>query len=854
MKKSNFTSLVIFFIFTLLFWIIPDYVSADLRHQYPPSPCHILIEHDLDSAWYINPTEPKQKMICLNFNNCPNCCYRITYYDYTDKKLPNLEDDWDEYNINIVDIQWMGSNSCCEKDKETIQQLFLDTLMNEKIQDTSYHPLQNPYDTIFYFYLFTSAVCQKGDSVCSDTFCCLQTYSFSIDPNSPVYHKPIKKTTHAYIGSPICDSANLCVFICDDYSYRENWIDCCDSIQVTSHKIDSTCCVNISVYNPYCWDPAPDIIFQQFNTLTHTFLTVPNGTINCPMGQTVNYTMCPTNGDYFVIWRVKISKKDSSAIPNCGTSFFEGKTMYTDTVDLSSCCKCDPNWLIVTVVKDSSCQDSGCKVRFILNIPDSITCYKYFVVENNQGTKDLPPKVLDSLPQYSLCLNKGDYGTVKLYLLQNIGEIPDSACIIPKGVACDTATINCCPSNHNDWLTTIVVKDPTCPDSNGCRVFMNWTNLDSIPPCFHYYYVQGIDNEIVAGYNNLYNQPISSVQYCIGAGQSGTIKVTLVNDYENPNIMCTITKNVSCDSTNNDTSSTTRFCNDCPEEWLPAGENNFGWKYVDIGSGCELLVKYKYRKACNNTYQDLHIEGLYISGLNGCYYLDPAYVFQQALIKLIDANPMGFEPTQSDSCSDTWRVSIAPCWKITPYWFRDFPNDPNSGQSYPALSPYLYCDSGCCMQQLRVCRGDSLKLSSITSIGDLIVNGSDSACYNLPTDVLPADTNKCFIFCDLISINWINDIIKLPPKDSNPIQSNFKNIKENNVNGILKLTIKANVCDVIRIDVTNVYGTILKTYEQTVKKGIVSCDIDTHSYEKGFYLYRLYCNNKRIGNGKFIVE
>ncbi len=58
----------------------------------------------------------------------------------------------------------------------------------------------------------------------------------------------------------------------------------------------------------------------------------------------------------------------------------------------------------------------------------------------------------------------------------------------------------------------------------------------------------------------------------------------------------------------------------------------------------------------------------------------------------------------------------------------------------------------------------------------------------------------------------------------------------------------------MRIDITNVYGTILKIYELTTKKGYVLCDIDTHDFEKGFYLYRIYCNNKRIGYGKFVIE
>ncbi len=233
MKKSNFTSLFILFIFTFLFWIIPAHVYADLRQQYPPSPCHYRYdcgEPDLSADWLNPSTEPKQKMLCVDFINCPNCCYQITYYEFVD--VDPGEHLTDEYFLNIVDIQWFGSDSCCIKDKHTIKMLFLDSLLNEKIQDSTFLNLNISHDKKIKYFVLTPSICIHGNIVCNDTSCCLQAYDFNLDPDSANYHKSILLFSRLYCDE--CDTASGCYPSCDQFPYRENWIDCCDSIQVTS--------------------------------------------------------------------------------------------------------------------------------------------------------------------------------------------------------------------------------------------------------------------------------------------------------------------------------------------------------------------------------------------------------------------------------------------------------------------------------------------------------------------------------------------------------------------------------------------------------------------------------------------
>jgi len=110
------------------------------------------------------------------------------------------------------------------------------------------------------------------------------------------------------------------------------------------------------------------------------------------------------------MWRVKIDDEQDPGTPNCPPSYYvSGKTIYTGSVDLSSCCSCDSSWINVIVAKDSTCPDDGCKVTVELDLPDSVTCYNYFVIENIDSIQTPVSNIVnDTIGTY--CLNKVNLG------------------------------------------------------------------------------------------------------------------------------------------------------------------------------------------------------------------------------------------------------------------------------------------------------------------------------------------------------------------------------------------------------------------------------------------------------------
>ncbi len=846
MKKS-FTLLFVSFIFTFLFYSIPARAETNWN-QYFHWPCEVGVEPWApisDTSWY----GPYEYNLCMDsLQNidigCPNstgCCFKIIYYDYTHHhKLVNGQIVADHYAVYIAAILMTNGSGCENCDKIKIADLFYQKLIECKFYPGCY--LYDPdflnLDSVEYkpgsydVWMITKGHCrniQNYDSICSDN-CCWSKYYVHI--NRSGYYDGFEKYQESKPLSDTCYSnPQTCTWYCNEFPFEE-WLEsCCDSIQVSHTIIPDSCCVNISVYNPYCWAPAPKAVFQKFNTLNGQYETEQS--INCPYGSTVNYTMCPANGNHFVKYRVKIVSEKNPDIPDCGTTFEEGKTMYTDSVDLSTCCRCDSasaGWLTVLVANDTTC-GTGCKVHFELNIDSSVTCFKYYVVEDEHGTKGMPPKNIETEPisNSSFCLDKGEYGTVKVYLLQHLGENLDSACIITKGVACDTAN-ECCPENHNDWLTTSVVYDTTFSDTC-CRVIMNLQIPDSIT-CFHYYYVQDINNNYLTGYNNLETQPIDSVRYCLGTGESGFLKVTLVNNYENMDTTCIINKDVNCPFYYMPLCSLT-----CDEPWHSVDSTDI----IQIDIGCTMKVYYTYRTACPDAplgnWQELFI--LYID-YNGCGNYSSQQLFQKAFEYLVQRDPMGFSPMPGDTgCSETWKIGVVSCWRIMMI---------NEG------SP-LCSDSACCEQILKVCR-DSNNVVTYETVKPWLTWDS-LTCEPLP-DSGYIDPNKCYSICA-----WLANLYGLVGPQQGIIEPSLNVIDSltestqfivQNKNGILNISLKSKCGEKLRIDVTDVYGINWVSYEQLSITGEMNFKIDLHKLDRGFYVFKVYCNNNYIGNSKIIVE
>ncbi|OGU12559.1 MAG: hypothetical protein A2X61_06675 [Ignavibacteria bacterium GWB2_35_12] len=837
----------------LLFTICPNSLFSQTNWEnYFAIPCDVPIciwMNQSDTVW----DGPKEYNLCMDslLNSdigCPNsshCCFKIIYYENTHHhSLVEGQTTADHFSVFISAILITNGSDCESCDKIKIVDLFYQKLVDCKFDSSCVlydHDFLN-LDSLtsgqygwYDLWLFTKGACrniQNYDSVCSDN-CCRSIYQ--AHTNRDHQYDDFRKFQESVPLRDTCyTSAPLCTWYCDEFPFQEWLENCCDSIEVTAQKVDSICCVNISVYNPYCYAPSPRIVFQQYNTETGIY--VKEDSLMCPYSDTVKYTMCPSNGNKFVMYKVLIDDSLHPGTPNCDPSYYvEGKTMYTNTIDLSSCCECDSalldGWLTVDVVNDDTCTNGGCLVSVHLDIDSNITCYKYYVLKDNRGDTTPP---LEVETEYLYCLDKGEFGTIKVYLLQDSLENLDSACVITKGVACDT--IECCPPNHDEWLTVNVIKDPSCPDS-GCSVFMEWTNRDSIP-CYHNYSVESKKNGYLNGWINssIDSNEISLLSYCIGTGIIDTIIVTLYKGYEDVDSTCTIMKIVSCDSLVID--SLPQPCaGDCLVEWTEDFQNIRFMHLCDSNSACWLGIHYIYR-TCLDSLQEFQIINIFRGG--NCSCLNDGEAIQKAIEGLITYNPMGFFPTRLDTgCSYQWQVTIHSCWR-------------QAGDVCWLMS----CPSTCCYQKYKVCR---YPLDSITiePIGETEYYGEVS-CQPYPEPPNIPEPNTCYDMCNYIYFSYYS-IVPMMPMIHEPINSvedstELINFTKNYFDGNLNLSVKSDCGNKIRVDISDVYGIKWLTVEQLSKSEKNNFKIDTHFLDKGLYVYKIYCNGKFIGNGKFIVE
>ncbi|TAL69564.1 MAG: hypothetical protein EPN82_06955 [Bacteroidetes bacterium] len=219
-------------------------------------------------------------------------------------------------------------------------------------------------------------------------------------------------------------------------------------------------------------------------------------------------------------------------------------------------------------------------------------------------------------------------------------------------------------------------------------------------------------------------------------------------------------------------------------------------------------------------------------------------IFQAALEGLIDSDPMGFDPLPNhEGCNDMWRIVDISCWRIG---IDDDPDDPPP-MGFLEMRP---CD-GCCWQKMEVCR-DANDVVTVTPLGPTSYFGGD--CDTISIAVNPS---KCYTTCNWISIvgeiQPFGEIIHIDDNQFDQMKA-IDNFKSNYSEGILNLSLKSNCDEIMRVDVTDVYGIKWISYEQKSKSKNVNFKIYTHSLERGYYLYKIFCNGNYIGKGKIIVE
>ncbi|TAL67536.1 MAG: hypothetical protein EPN82_13865 [Bacteroidetes bacterium] len=448
---------------------------------------------------------------------------------------------------------------------------------------------------------------------------------------------------------------------------------------------------------------------------------------------------------------------------------------------------------------------------------DSTSIRIYYV---NQGAND-----------FTICIDKSDY--------QNIDDLPvfvyfrnnahDTVCT--KTTSIHIASCCTCDTLDNQfWLTVNTLKDPACPDS-GCKVTM-FLDLPDTITCFKYFVFENTSGQkdppaLITGDTMTIEGP------CIGSGESGQIVLYLLKQpNESPETACHIIKNVFCDSL--------PFAPPCPPPDCP-DDKFIGpiWSYpIHLGNGCDIIVQYAYRIACPERKQDLFILAIK-QGIH-CLTITKEEMYQAALEYLLKYDPMGFEPLPDhfDTCAYTWRLGIIDCWRNVAY--------------YP---PPACPDSNCCWQEMYVCR-DASGGFSYGPQQPLRMYLPANGCDTLPGGHIPPPDDKCYFVCDWITksgnVAPMNEVyFPLEVIDSSSENSKFT-VKY--YDGYLNVYLKSECGAQIRVDISDVYGIKWLSSEQQSRAEKMIFKIDIRNFGKGFYVYKIYCNENYIGNGKFIIE
>lgn len=263
---------------------------------------------------------------------------------------------------------------------------------------------------------------------------------------------------------------------------------CCDSLYTTTEQTDS-CCLEVTLHNPEC--NSPIIEFYQWDSSTGEFNLVYSVTSNAP--SSVTYTFCPMNRDGFIKYRIRVAQSGQPNQPECNLgddAFVEGWTQFTDSIDVSSCCNCPSNvsdWLTLNVEKDETSCPDGCKVTPVLNIPDTITCYKYYALATSPNFNLGPIKPISQISTEWECVGYGETIEYDVALLQSndvdVENEWNNLCTIEKvsDMCISDDPQPCKPDCENsDWL--MPPKTLNVDLGNGCIIFINYTYRRACPP------------------------------------------------------------------------------------------------------------------------------------------------------------------------------------------------------------------------------------------------------------------------------------------------------------------------------------------------------------------------------------
>ncbi|MCO5250408.1 MAG: T9SS type A sorting domain-containing protein [Candidatus Kapabacteria bacterium] len=243
---------------------------------------------------------------------------------------------------------------------------------------------------------------------------------------------------------------------------------CCEEIDI-DYYVTEDCCIQIDIDNPSCEDAKISILSKAPNSPLWNLRYVESAPAT-----SVSYKLCPSN--YSTSMRFRIIIQHANGAPHCDTSLMvEGVNQFTYDVDISHCCNCEgsSSWITSYKSSDTLCPDS-CSFGVYLNIPDSITCFKYYgtwIAESGNAAKDI-----DSVSNIIKCVGPGEESSIRIRLLTSMEEYHSaSGCYLSAQISCDTTTYF--------WMPDI---DLTCwDDCEEAEVRKDTLSDFHVPGCFN---------------------------------------------------------------------------------------------------------------------------------------------------------------------------------------------------------------------------------------------------------------------------------------------------------------------------------------------------------------------------------
>jgi hypothetical protein len=358
---------------------------------------------------------------------------------------------------------------------------------------------------------------------------------------------------------------------------------------------------------------------------------------------------------------------------------------------------------------------------------------------------------------------------------------------------------------------------------------------------------------------------------CIEKGELYTIEIILIGPYigQEQSNTCKLVRSTSCKKNIGDDASIPDCLPDCPQDTMQIGDEK---KYIsDECPDCEITVYYKYRQACGGAKKDIQLTNLVRTPLPGaapgaCNNCTEAVFMKEALLWLLENNPMGFEKPTS-GCDTTWRVAQANCWMT--YYQYDILN--GVVDSVIVRTP---CESACCVKPLLVCyegRGkysyDNLPSNQAALPCD--PNATARAVVNLDNFYIPNGAGCKFSCEDLEGLRDLQDFLdngdtvrvvdnggapaRILQPQSPTQQPRHVEMYVQQENEMLIAEFWNSTVSDVTIGVYNLTGQLLEERSSTVRKGIATLQVDLSKYASGTYLMTISVDGIVLKSGPFQI-